>query len=368
MKAPKPITLAFLRHVVQPGKYYDADGLILIVEAGGAKRWIQRLTILGKRQDIGLGSALTITPATARRMAAKNKAIARAGCNPLDQSADARAPAREPRVVTLAGFALNLYRSRRATGANLKTAKQDYRYIKTYVTPRLGRRPIAEITAEEIRAALAVVFAESAITGEAVRGRLMQLFDHAVERQLRADNPARAAEARPAPRVKRQTSEGDARNARIFQELPRFLAALETSNRRPTLLRLVRFTLLTARNPMECRLTPWSQIDEAGRLWRFPRMQRDGAPKVEVPLHDGLMEIIRQSKLLQRGDGGGWLFPNSIDFDQPFSMHAALHVPKELGFELVMRDFARIYDWRRAEMGAGYGLEAWWGELSRKSL
>ena len=39
-----------------------------------------------------------------------------------------------------------------------------------------------------------------------------------------------------------------------------------------------------------------------------------------------------------RGDGSGWVFPNSTDFDQPFSMHATQHVTEDFGYDLVMRD------------------------------
>lgn len=47
-QVPKPLTLAFVRHVTVPGRYYDRDGLILTVSSSGAKNWTQRLTIQGR--------------------------------------------------------------------------------------------------------------------------------------------------------------------------------------------------------------------------------------------------------------------------------------------------------------------------------
>jgi integrase len=91
---PHRLTLSFVRRVREPGRYYDQDGLILTVSKGGGKSWIQRLTIQGRRQDIGLGSAHLITPAQARRQALKNREIARAGGNPLAPQPDGR---RSPR-------------------------------------------------------------------------------------------------------------------------------------------------------------------------------------------------------------------------------------------------------------------------------
>jgi integrase len=360
---PKPLTLAFVRSITAPGKYYDGDGLILNVSAKGAKSWMQRLTVLGRRRDIGIGPVSALTPSAARQIAAKNRAIARAGGNPLDQSADLRAPARAPRVMTLALFSLTLWRRRRATQTHLKAAKHDYRLIRTYITPTLGRRPVAEITPEEIRAALVPVYEDRVSNGEAVRARLMQLFDAVIEERMRPDNPARAPAARPEQRRQRTTSEGDAGNERIFEILPAFLRDLRESPRRPTLLRMVRFTALSLRNPKECRLATWAQMDLANRIWRFPRMQREGVEMLEVPLHDGLMGILEEVRPLRRGDGSGWVFPSSTDFDKPFSNDATRHVTEEFGYDLTMRDFVRVFEWRRAVVGEGYDGEAWRQEL-----
>ena len=42
----------FVRKVTLPGKYYDENGLILLVKETGAKSWVQRLTIRGRRRDM----------------------------------------------------------------------------------------------------------------------------------------------------------------------------------------------------------------------------------------------------------------------------------------------------------------------------
>jgi hypothetical protein len=38
----------------KPGKYADGNGLYLIVDDSGAKRWVLRTVIHGKRREIGL--------------------------------------------------------------------------------------------------------------------------------------------------------------------------------------------------------------------------------------------------------------------------------------------------------------------------
>lgn len=356
---PRPLTLAFVRRVTRPGRYYDRDGLFLTVSPGGGKSWTQRITILGRRRDIGLGSARKVTPAQARRAAARNREIARAGGNPLRDAPRKTAPTERP--MTLARLSLLLYRRRRAGGTGLREARADYALLRRHLTPLIGRRPVRELSAEEIRAALLEVARGSPPTAEAVRLRLARLLDEAVADGHRPDNPARTETARP-PKRRPVTSEGDARNARVLSELPRFLADLEGSGRRPALLLYVRFTLLTLRNPKECRLATWPQIDLDGRVWRLPKMQAAGAPEVIVPLHDGLLGVLSRAAALGRGDRTGWVFPNPLDLNAPYSMHAAQHVPEEFGYEIRMRDFVRVHAYwaEREPVAAAGGLPTWY--------
>ena len=59
--------------IKKPGFYNVGDTLYLRVGFTGSKSWIQRLTIDGKRRDIGLGSFKLVTLAEAREMAFENR-------------------------------------------------------------------------------------------------------------------------------------------------------------------------------------------------------------------------------------------------------------------------------------------------------
>ena len=39
----------------KPGRYTDGNGLHLVVDPSGAKRWVLRTMVQGVRRDIGLG-------------------------------------------------------------------------------------------------------------------------------------------------------------------------------------------------------------------------------------------------------------------------------------------------------------------------
>ena len=63
------------------------DTLYLIVSATGSKSWVQRLTIHGKRRDIGLGSFKLITLARARQRAHENRVMVAEGGDPVADKA-----------------------------------------------------------------------------------------------------------------------------------------------------------------------------------------------------------------------------------------------------------------------------------------
>ena len=52
----KALTSAKVRNLTEPGRLTDGSELYLIVDPSGAKRWLQRVVVNGKRADIGLGS------------------------------------------------------------------------------------------------------------------------------------------------------------------------------------------------------------------------------------------------------------------------------------------------------------------------
>jgi hypothetical protein len=65
----KRLSAAKIRSQMEPGFYGDGNGLYLKVDPSGAKRWIQRIVIQGKRRDIGLGSTTLVSLAEAREAA-----------------------------------------------------------------------------------------------------------------------------------------------------------------------------------------------------------------------------------------------------------------------------------------------------------
>ncbi len=69
MRIKNKLTRLALKKINHPGRYSDGNNLYLKVEETGSKRWILRLTIKGRRRDMGLGSFSFINLQEARDLA-----------------------------------------------------------------------------------------------------------------------------------------------------------------------------------------------------------------------------------------------------------------------------------------------------------
>ena len=83
---------------LRPGRHGDGGTLFLVVEPSARSRhWVQRLTVNGKRRDLGLGGYPYVGLAEARAAAFANRQLARRGGDPTAVVRQSRAPARSAR-------------------------------------------------------------------------------------------------------------------------------------------------------------------------------------------------------------------------------------------------------------------------------
>lgn len=69
----KALSAAKVRNAMQPGRYADGEGLYMIVEPSGAKRWLLRIVVKGKRCDLRLGAARSYPWRLGDNLAARGK-------------------------------------------------------------------------------------------------------------------------------------------------------------------------------------------------------------------------------------------------------------------------------------------------------
>lgn len=132
-----------------PGRCSDGDGLYLEVSANGAKSWILRVTVQGRRRDIGLGGLFWVSLVDAREEARKLRKVARKGGDPVGERKA------EQGIPTLEQAARDLYDKLkpgwRKVGVHVKHWISS---LERDVFPTLGDRPINTITSGNILSVL----------------------------------------------------------------------------------------------------------------------------------------------------------------------------------------------------------------------
>ena len=129
------LTVKMVRAINAPGLYGDGNTLFLRVAPGGSKQWVQRLTVRGKRRDIGLGGCGWVTLAQAREAAWENRRVARNGGDPLAEKRRATVP-------TFREAAERTYETLRPRWRNKQVAKNWMQQLERHALKRLGPIPV----------------------------------------------------------------------------------------------------------------------------------------------------------------------------------------------------------------------------------
>lgn len=137
------LTVASVRAAAKPGRYSDGDTLYLMVAPGGSKSWVQRITIDGRRHDIGLGGFPVISLATARERAMANRLAAANGRDPLMEKRRARTP-------TFAGAAKATFEANRRRWRDTKTARNWMQGMEKRAFPVIGQMRVNRIGREDV--------------------------------------------------------------------------------------------------------------------------------------------------------------------------------------------------------------------------
>ena len=249
-KKSNSLSPAFVRTVKSHGNYGDGNGLTLLVDKSG-KRWIQRVTINGRRRNIGLGGFPAVSLAEARDQATANAKAIRDGLDPILEKRRARELALKPTIPTFAVAANRVIDDRRATWRNPKHAAQWSSTLETYAHPKIGNTPVGRVTTADILSILAPLWVAKHETATRVRQRLETIFDWVIAQGWRLDNPASRSITKALPKVKRQRKH---RKALPHVEVPAAVKKARDSGVDLSTKLCFEFLVLTAARSGEARL------------------------------------------------------------------------------------------------------------------
>jgi integrase len=329
----RALTALAVKQMKAPGRFADGHGLYLVVDPSGAKRWLLRLVVQGRRRDIGLGSVSLVPLAEAREKAIAFRKVAREGGDPL-----LVLRLQPVSVPTFSEAAEQVHAAQELTWKNPKHAQQWINTLKSYAFPIIGKKPVSEVQTPDILAVLSPIWLSKPETGRRVRQRIGTVLDWAKAAGHRTgDNPVEAV-GRGLPRQ----PTGDKHHAALsFKDVPDFVATLRRAGEGSNLA--FEFLILTATRTSEVLNAVWAEIDLNEKVWTLPAERMKAGRVHRIPLSARSLEILASAKAW--APDSELVFPNQTG-KKPFSNMVFQATMKRLEAKATPHGFRSAFsDW-----------------------
>jgi integrase len=268
-----------------PGRHADGEGLYLLVKESGARSWMLRVQVAGKRRDIGLGSVAQLTLAEAREKANGLRKLAKQGLDPI-----AERDQKPAEVPTFEAAARACHAELKAGWRNRKHSDSWLASLVTHVFPAIGKKRVDTINSLAVRDALAPIWLTVPETARRVLQRIGAVLDFAHIKGWRSDETSLRSVRKGLPR---QPQSDNHFEAMPYQDVPTYMGRLALAP--PTVGRdALQFTILNAVRSNETRFAVWTEINFDKATWTIPAARMKMNQTHVVPLTDASISILRR--------------------------------------------------------------------------
>lgn len=325
-----PLTEVAVKNAKPKEKQYrlaDGGGLCLLVHPNGSKYWQLRYRNpqTGKGKLLALGVYPTVSLATARTKAREAKAALAAGTDPGEQKQLAKLTRREAAQNTLDAVAAEWFTKESLHWSEThKTRTQGL--LTNNLGKWLGQRPIGDITAPELLAALRRTEARG--IHETARRALQtagQVFRYAVatgraERDISQDLKGALA----TPKGKHFSAITDP------VELGRLLVAMDNYQGTPEVKSALLLSPLFFCRPGELRQLEWAEVNLQESQIEIPAAKMKMRQPHIIPLCRQALEILTELHCLT--GSGRYVFPSARGGSRPLSENGVRTALRTLGY------------------------------------
>ena len=261
----------------------DGNGLYLVA-TGNSKSWIRRISIDGKRTDVGLGSFDNVSLADARNRSVRVKAQVLDGIDPRTGRRTKNAG------VTFAECADAYMREHRGEWTP-RTAKS-WRANFDNHCQRIAKMPVAEIDTRDIKAVLLPHTQSKALLAN-LANRISAVLDWAIVENHRDLPNHTGVVAKSLPKCKAASKS----HASIpHGEVRAALEAVDGTGVFESAKLATRFLTLTACRTSEVLGCRWSEIDLDAATWTIPAERMKMGKPHRVALSEQAVAVLRASK------------------------------------------------------------------------
>lgn len=301
-------------------KEYDGEGLLMVVRPNNRKVWQYNYTFNGKRGTKTLGyyqperkpAHLSVSDARIRRDQIR-----------LDIANGIRpAPDRQIRSdeITFKDVSDQWLSKQQWSDGHLKRVSN---LINNVIYPAIGDLPLVDVTGAEI-VSLIETKADTPSTAKAIAQRCQQVFEYAVWKEYRLDNPAIGKGAMI------ELPEAERRPHLLEHQIQEFMCKLEEYHGREYIKLGLYILMITFVRPSELRCATWDEFDLKKAEWHIPaqrmKMRRDHI----VPLSSQAVLALKKLKSVTRASD--LLFPSVHSAHKPISDVTFLKALKIMGY------------------------------------
>ena len=302
----------------------DDRGLYLEISPKGGKWWRLRYMIKGKANMLSLGVYPDVSLKEARERRDEARKLIANGIDPSQARKEEKAEA-AVEALTFEHVAREWY-ERFKSKWSPSHALDVIQRLEKNVFPSLGPRPICDITAPELLAAVRLIEARGAV--ESAR-RVMQMCGQVFRYGVATGQADRdiAADLRGSLPPAREKHHASLTDPKAVAQLLRAIDGYQGSMVACCALRLAPLVFV---RPGELRHAEWSEIDLDKAEWRIPAAKMKMREQHIVPLSRQAVAILRELHPLT--GNGRYVFPSVRTSARPMSENTVLAALRRMGY------------------------------------
>ena len=314
-------------------RFTDSGGMYLQVSPAGSKRWFLKYRVGGKEKQLALGSYPDVSLKSARLARDTAKLQKSEGTDPVQARKLDKLKSTRNTGDTFKAIALEWY-GKQAPQWSASHALRMLRQLERDLFPWIGERPIAQIHAMELLAALHKVEERGALeTADRALMLARQVWDYWLPTAgVEQRNITEGLKARLTPY--RSKSFAAIVEPKRFGDLMR---AIQTYKGGPIVRTALQLAPLLYQRPGNLRMMEWAELDLEAALWTIPsmKMKRTKAEKENgeahiVPLPVQAVALLRNMQTLT--GHGVYVFHGERSHDRPISDNSVRSALYALGF------------------------------------
>jgi len=279
-------------------KLSDGQGLQLLIMPSGGKSWLLAYRFGGRQKSLAIGPYPRVSLRDARKRRDEAKDLLDRGIDPAAQRKLERLTTRQSAENTFGGIADELLGKKRREGkASSTLAKLEWLF--GLAKESLGARPIAEVTAPEVLAALQAVERRGRLeTAKRLRAVIGEAFRFAIATGRASTDPTFALRgALTSPVVRHRAAILDPKG---FGAL---LRAIEGYAGQPTTKAALQLAAYLFPRPGELRQAEWIEFDLEARIWTVPASRAKMRRPHKVPIPSQALTILQSLRPLTERTG-----------------------------------------------------------------